>query len=874
MNHIQKIDQKQQESEQREQLRLAWNAHFRAADVTEIRALRVPTGRGRPATVSGYFDNADAFIEAAMSLNRRKAEGIYFIPNEIDASLLSRRANRLEDYADATTSDHDVKAYRRILIDVDPVRPKGISSSEAELRAAQGVMSAAAEKMNAWFACGKPATVATSGNGWHITYCVEARNTPEVTAAVKAILAALAKECDTGAAKVDCGNFNPSRIWKLPGTFARKGDSTPDRPHRLARLIQVEESPYVISESAVLEFAAPRITTPAAAAPATRTTSGRAIPPGIGESPDTLAAYLLEKGVNVKSRKDIPGGGVALLVDCIIAPEHGNNCTDTAVIWRPNAPIGYECKHSRCSDATWLQFREKLDPGRHKTGGRLEIGDIDHGGNGDKALAPSAKENTPVEKARTGKPFPLTDLGNSERIAALFANDIRFVAGVGFLVWDSKRWREDDIGGAMQCAKQAIRNIWNEAAACANGAAQATDETERQKLGDFAAKLGKWAFTSEARTKIVAALELAKSHPTIALRVGDLDSHPWLLNVNNGTLNLQTGELGPHEQSHHITKLAPFNFKPDAKCDLWLQFLYRIFDGSESMICFAQRAFGSTLAGKVLDHVLHIPYGSGANGKTTALETIGTILGSYAGSAAPKLLIKREGNAHPTELADLRGKRFVWSVETGDGGAFDEERVKALTGGDKIKARRMREDFFEFEPSHTLFLATNHRPVVRGDDEGIWRRIRLWPFDVIIPEVERDRELKGKLEAEADGILGWLVQGCIAWQRHGLNEPGTIREATAEYRVDQDRFGAWFDECCETPGAADDPGRFYERGGVLYQSYVRHHEANGIKPVSNFKFSERLRQKPGVVAQKDRGTVYFGVRLTPEALNQTGGVGR
>lgn len=481
---------------------------------------------------------------------------------------------------------------------------------------------------------------------------------------------------------------------------------------------------------------------------------------------------------------------------------------------------------------------------------------------GKSKIDPDCGGDNPVERARAGKPYMRTDLGNAERFAAMFGDQVRHVHGLGWLIWDNKRWQEDDTGAVVRMAATCVRNIYREAAAANNAAAAASDDDEKARHGRNGKELNGWALACEARAKLDAMIALAKSMEGVAVRPADLDADPWLLNVANGTLDLQAGKLRGHLQADLITKMAPVEFDEAAQAPKWMGFIYRIFRGSGDMVRFAQRACGSTLSGAIREHVLHLLYGDGANGKSTFLETWASILGDYAAAAPPRLLVRRNGESHPTELADLRGRRFVSCIETAEGGAFDESRVKALTGGDTIKARLMRENFFSFRPSHKLFLATNHKPVVNGDDNGIWRRIRLWPFTVEIPDREQDHDLKDKLIAEAPGILAWAVRGCLDWQREGLGVPEGVRDATEEYRAAQDVFGGWLNDCCEFgPGHS-------ERFRDLYESYKHHCDTTGSKPLGNLRFSEKLRKRQGVGQEKARGRTNFtGVRLTREELS-------
>lgn len=248
-------------------------------------------------------------------------------------------------------------------------------------------------------------------------------------------------------------------------------------------------------------------------------------------------------------------------------------------------------------------------------------------------------------------------------------------------------------------------------------------------------------------------VSLARSEPGVPVRPDELDQDPWLLNILNGTIDLRNGELGPHDPDHMITKLAPVGYDPTASCPLWLQFLDKIMDGNEGLIQFLKRAIGYSLTGIIREHVLFVCHGDGRNGKSTFLETILGLLGDYSRKAPPSLLMLKRGKAHPTERAMLYGSRFVPAIESAEDNKFEEAIVKELTGGDTISARRMREDFWDFSPTHHLWLATNHKPVITGTDSGIWSRIALIPFSITIPEQERDTTLAETLQAEWPGIL-------------------------------------------------------------------------------------------------------------------------
>lgn len=413
--------------------------------------------------------------------------------------------------------------------------------------------------------------------------------------------------------------------------------------------------------------------------------------------------------------------------------------------------------------------------------------------------------------------FHLTDMGNAERLVEYCGQDLRYCYPWSrWLVWDGVRWVPDASGRVHGLCKKTVRGIYKEAA-------RAEDGQDRKAIS-------RHATASEAETRVKAMAELAK--PDLPVSQEDLDPDPYLLNVRNGTLDLRTGELSSHERANLITKLAPVAYDPNAAAPTWKAFLERVLPDQE-VRRFVQLAVGYSLTGDVSEQALLIPYGVGANGKSTLLNIMLEMLGDYAKQAAPDLLIAKKG-AHPTELADLFGARLVASIEVEEGRRLAESLVKQLTGGDKIRARKMRQDFWEFWPTHKAWMAVNHKPEVRGVDNAIWRRIRLIPFTEIIPKEEQDRRLMDKLRAELPGILAWAMQGCIDWQREGLEAPDQVRQATGEYRAEMDMIGAFLRDCCEV-------GPDYDVAAKdLYAAYRLWCEEGGERPETQRKFGTRL----------------------------------
>lgn len=386
--------------------------------------------------------------------------------------------------------------------------------------------------------------------------------------------------------------------------------------------------------------------------------------------------------------------------------------------------------------------------------------------------------------------WPLTDLGNAERLVDAHGDDLRYVHPWGsWLAWDGSRWAVDDTGAVDRRAKATVRAIYKRAA-------QLEEQDDRRALA-------KWAQKSESSGAARAMLTLATSEPGIPIRPEALDDKAWLLNVANGTLDLRTGELHRARREDYLTKQAPVAYDPDATCPRWLDFLDYTFAGDAELVEFVRRAVGYTLTGLTREQCLFLCHGPGRNGKSTFLKTVAGLLGEdYAQQAPTSLLLNRDKNSATNDIARLRGARLVTAVETPEGRRLDENLAKQLTGGDKITARLLHKEFFEFTPVLKLWIATNHRPEIRGTDLAIWRRIRLIPFGVIVPESDVDPDLEHKLQAELPGVLAWAVGGALAWQAGGLGMPSAIVAATQAYRDEMDQIGRFIDERCVTGPAS------------------------------------------------------------------------
>lgn len=373
-----------------------------------------------------------------------------------------------------------------------------------------------------------------------------------------------------------------------------------------------------------------------------------------------------------------------------------------------------------------------------------------------------------------------TDAGNAECLVELFGDDMRFCHTRGkWLVWDGLRWEIDDLGEAQRRALETIHTRYHTA-------------TQQGGLQQHAS-LARWAIASESTSRIRALLESASTRKECATKIAQYDSHIFLAGTMNGTVDLQTGVCRPPERSDYLTMRLNTTYDDQADCPRWEQFLMEIFGGDQNLIDWVQRAVGYTLTGDTREEVLFLCFGSGANGKSKFLEVLSRLLGDYAATASFETFNAERRSEQTNDLAALAGKRLVTAIETDEDRRMAEARVKMVTGGDTISCRFLRQEFFTYKPQFKVWLAMNHKPIVRGRDRGIWRRIKLIPF---LQSFERkpDKQLNDKLATEMPGILNWAIQGLLAWHQQGLGTCTAIDAATEGYRKEMDDIGQWIDE--------------------------------------------------------------------------------
>ncbi|MBU1699754.1 MAG: hypothetical protein KJ970_09965 [Candidatus Eisenbacteria bacterium] len=442
--------------------------------------------------------------------------------------------------------------------------------------------------------------------------------------------------------------------------------------------------------------------------------------------------------------------------------------------------------------------------------------------------------------------FHLSDVGNAQRLVGLYGDVVRYLyTWQCWFIWDGVRWLRDESGEILRYAKETIRCLYKDASCL-------TNEYDRLNLA-------KHALRSENEGRLRAMVNLAQSEPGIPVTPDELDADPYVLNCSNGQLSLKTGNFKGHMEADHrsslCTKLVPVIFDPTATCPTWDRFLLQIMGGIEALVRYLQRAVGYGLTGNTSEQCLILLYGLGANGKSTFLNIIIKMLGDYAAQTPAETLLAKRGESIPNDLARLKGSRFVVATEISQGRKLNEALVKQATGEDRICARFMRAEWFEYQPQFKLFIGTNHKPIIRGSDYAIWRRMRLVPFTVTIPPEDQDKDLFRKLLIELPGILNWALKGCIEWQRDGLQEPPEVITATEGYREEMDQLSGFIaDRCLEGD-------REHVTARELYSSYREWCEENGENPIT---------QKMLGLVLKDRG--LKSKRSGPKGSNEWWGI--
>ncbi len=527
-------------------------------------------------------------------------------------------------------------------------------------------------------------------------------------------------------------------------------------------------------------------------------------------------------------------------LDCIPADDRGTWVTVLAALKQYFGEDGRELADE------WAQSSPKYDADDQertwngfadRTGG-ANIGTIFHLAKQHGWIESAQRDSSGESDADTGG-----DISNGRRFAKAYRGILLFCGALKkWLRWDGLRWGWCNVGEPIQLAKRIAAQLLDEAAA----------ELRKGGTEEAKQKFRQAVTVHNTERRVHSMVSMAASEPGMQIaQPGDLDANPMLLGVRNGVLNLRTGALLSPDPSMLITRQISAAFEGSAPCPQWEAFLTAIFEGDAEVIAFIQRAIGYTLTGLVDEEKIFFMYGHGANGKSVFANIIAGIFGDYAVTIGSELLARKQGSESDRFKVKLPGARLALANEVGSGDVWDDQKVKEIASRERIAARQLYGEAFDFMPTHALWIRGNHKPGIMDAGDGMWRRIVLIPFRRQFGEGERVPDLDRKiLDAERDGILRWMVDGCLAWQRGGLKVPEVIRRETAAYRSDTDLLGAWIDEAC-TPGA---DRRL--QSGEAYRSYRVFLDGQGVKYPSQIAFVRHMVER-GFAAARSNGVRYL-----------------
>ncbi len=809
--------------------------------VVELRAL------ADTAIHSGYFSDYAACARFAEVLDcDPSVHGCYVTLNVVNPALIARRANRIKMHlsrSDATTSDADIVRRRWLPIDIDPVRPSGVSSTDAEHELALRK----AEEITGWLSglgFSEPVT-GDSGNGAHLLYRIDLPNDAPSTQLVKAVLVTLDFLFSDTGVTVDTANYNAGRIWKLYGTLAKKGDHTPERPHRRSRILSVPGSLAVVTMEQLHELAAHL---PIEASALLPTTTGSQ-PPAGKENAFNLGTWLTSHGIKVRVSKPYGNGGTLFTLDqCPFSSAHKDGAY---AIQFDRGAIHAGCHHATCGGGKqrWKELQEKYETKDEKHNRQEQrISSWSR----ERAKAKTGAENQTVptgdaERQDAPLEYALTDAGNAERLIAQHGDSIRYCATFNsWYLWNGDVWVRDDAGKMLLIATDVARSIHSEAAVA--------------PTADRSRALSRWAIISESLHARKAMIDSAAPH--IPVLPGEFDARPELFNCRNGTLELETMTFREHRKEEMLTKKAAVDYDEKAQCPQWLAHLNLIFGSDDDYLSGFQSMCGYTLLGTNPQQIMFILYGRGRNGKSKTIEVLARLFADYAVNiAADSLMAKRFENAR-SDLARLAGARLATAAEGAEGARMDEAIIKQITGEYVITVRKLYENEFEFSPVAKIWMTTNHEPVIPGTDDGIWRRIWMVPFSVQIPEEKCDTDIAAKLLSESSGILNWCLAGLSRYYANGnrLVQPRKVSQATANLRTVSDTVGLFLAGECVLESKMKLPR------SDLREIFVKWCEEEGINRAPSARKLASALQDRGVVdgGKSMNNRFWLGIRWKNE----------
>lgn len=873
--------------------------------VFEIRILDGVIDNPRfPATYAGYFRNTDEGIVTLLKqlMTFKSFEAVYFTAQVVNPRLITRINQVLKKVGkEESTKDSEVDRYRLLLIDVDPDRPAKTSSTDAEHDAAIRLCQAIEDYLSSK---GFPLpTRGDSSNGGHLEYFIDLPNTPQnsdlIARFLKAIHAKFDKKPDDGSLylKVDTTVYNASRIWKLYGTRACKGSNSPDydSPHRMARLLYVPDE-LVIAQKELIE---------SIALPIEEAKTSKPAPKYTGSNPQSASFdgqkfmddFIKKYGIEVKSSEPHDGGTRYHLAACVWNGHTDNSAT---LFVRSDGSLGANCNHDSCEGLGWKDFRRVFEPNAYDK--------RDPWANTNTYSLGNQQPELETIIQRLGE----NEYGDGLLFAQVFNGQVcHDHSEKAWYLWNEHHWKKDVTGKIKQMVSGHLGSIYLKARgdvhkqivdiqAEIDKIQRENSEDERlDKLNNRLAYLTSLMEALEKRARALRGANRMKNVLTFAMSehnigiTGEMwDTDPWLLGVSNGVINLHTGELRDGYPIDYIRSISPTEWKglnePCPRFDRFWQEIFEVLPEAQlqkltggkfrelskeeqeriiaehrkKLIEFLQRLFGYAMTGLVTEHIFPLFYGEeGRNGKDTLFTLLKVVLGTAIANAVSNDVFlsadrgRSAGSATP-HLTDLQGKRIVWGSETKQGDRINVSQVKQLTGGGGIPARPPYGFQYTFDPTHTLFLMTNYKPHADAKDKAFWSRACLIEFCLRFVdkpqgknERKADTSLSKDLEAEASGILAFLVRGCLKYQEQGLNRPEIVEIATESYRVSEDNIQHFIDECCVCNEKA------HVGAKRLYDTYVTWCKDNNLNHINGKLFGEDM-SKRFVKVRRGTGLEY------------------
>ncbi len=803
------------------------------------------THNGQTQWISNTFGDTAEALQLLKKLHHYK--GVYIGLNPVKPAYEQEQGKAVRD--------DDIDHITTLLIDIDPDRERDLSASDEERDKAFEV----AARVKRWLLDhGLGFELIDSGNGYG--FDVYADLPVEEAPNVKRLLHLLAERFNSSGAHIDIACHNPGRIRRLPGTWNRKQEAE-NRPQRMARVVETNAGDAVTDTvlARILEELEADLQPNTESEHNDRISRNGHKKNGTGRKPKNITAE------NYEDEDTDAGLEVALEA---LKPH-------AVAAWKPGYRHNLALYLSGCLRKAGVKLERALrwieevatSAGDEEIGERLgactdtyskapgQIAGVSALAEINPQLASEVRRLLPTpgplparHNSAQLKPVAPVDIDLAQMLGGVFKDQLMFVENRCWYYWTGSHWQADrETLRVPRTVGETLVDMYAVAAANAFGDDQlvALYRKWRQQVGNW--------------DKIMTVTKALRSY--LYEQAENLDANEWMLNTPTGLLDLKTCNLTPHHPLQRCSKITRACYRQDKPwwelAPAWAKFLERILP-DEEVRRFMQRSAGYALTGDTGEQYLWILYGSGANGKSTFIRAMLAAMRDYAIQAAATLLIDRD-NKHPTEVADLEAVRLAVATETKHGDRLDEVLVKQLTGGDLIRARRMRQDFFQFEPTHKVWLVTNHKPVIRGVDTGIWRRVLLIPFEVEIPEEERDPHLLAKLMDELDGILTWAVDGLREYLQIGLKPPTAVIAATEEYRMEMDSVSAWLSErCVEDPTAKttfDD----------LFEDYQQYCQKNGKHEVSQKTLGQVLKNRYEPGRNSAGARIYIGIRLATQS---------